>query len=341
MPEKTTLAWLDRLRVWSAAAVVLLHVSGFPFRALKGGPDVAWWWGNVWNSSTRWAVPVYVVISGFLLLGPERREGAIEFWRRRIVRIGIPLVAWGVFYASWGAWLESRPRSVSGVLRSVAIRGDAYYHLWFLYMLLALYLVAPALRAVLRQLGPAGKIALCVTCFAATLRVPGVPRLPWAWLPGWLEFAPPYVGYFVLGGILTREPRARRPLLCGALAVLAGAVTVLGTAWLALRSGSATASRDFQDAASPGVVLLAASVFLLARDLGARLFGPVLDGLARSVLGVYLIHPLVIDLVWAAGLRVERFPAAFGVPLVAALVLAVSFELVRAIEEVPFLRRVV
>lgn len=42
-----------------------------------------WWAANLWDAFCHWCVPVFVMISGALLLGDAHRRGAREFWRRR------------------------------------------------------------------------------------------------------------------------------------------------------------------------------------------------------------------------------------------------------------------
>ena len=333
----TSEPWIDRLRVWAALAVIALHVSGFSFRAYAGTWSGRWLDGNFWNSGTRWAVPVYVVLSGYLLLRPERREGAAAFWRRRAARVGIPLLFWATAYA-----LYHGERTAAGLARTVLVRLDASYHLWFLYMLVVLYAAAPLVRWLLDRLAPPARLALCATCFALTLRLPDLPTLfPVAILPRWLELAAPYAGYFVLGGVWSRRPAGRRVLLPALVAAAAFVVTVGGTAALVLSRGEVGAGRVLQDAASPNVIALALALCLAARNAGERFPGRRLEHLAPAVLGVYLIHPLLIDALWAVGLPLERFPPPLGVPLLSAVVAALSFAAALALRRLPLLRRTV
>lgn len=327
--------WIERLRVWAAVAVIALHVSGFPFRAYEGTPTWSWMLANVWNSGTRWAVPVYVILSGYLLLDVARRERPVQFWRRRLARIGLPLLFWGTVYALWNG-----ARTVSDLARSLLGPDDAAYHLWFLYMLVVLYAAAPLLRTLLARLTPIGGTLLCAGCFALTLHVPGIaPRLRAEALPGWLGVAAPFVGYFLFGGLLRRWPRGN--ILLPALAAAASlVVTVAGMVVLARHHGS-LASRAFQEAASPNVIVLAGSLCVLARNAGNRFPGERLQRFAPAVLGVYLVHPLVLDVLWMAGLSIERFPWWLAVPVLTGLVAAGSLAVVLLLRRVPILRRTV
>nr|WP_308217632.1 acyltransferase family protein [Paenalcaligenes niemegkensis] len=93
---------LDTARWLAALAVVLLHCAAVPLtRALDHG-SVDWQWANVYDAATRWCVPVFVMISGVLLLNPDKQESVKRFYLRRARRILPATLFWTVFYLLWG-----------------------------------------------------------------------------------------------------------------------------------------------------------------------------------------------------------------------------------------------
>ena len=122
--------WLDAARVAAIVAVVLLHVSASVVTQAPLGSTV-WWVGNGYDALVRWCVPVFVMVSGALLLDARKTESLATFYRKRAARIALPLLFWSVVYVLWNyrhAWDQLRP---ADVLHSVA-RGWPHYHLWFL-----------------------------------------------------------------------------------------------------------------------------------------------------------------------------------------------------------------
>ena len=85
------LAFSSYLRIAAIGAVVLIHSSsGLVLNnAIRG--SATWWVGVVLNRGAGWAVPVFIMVSGALLLAPRPNEGAAAFYRRRLDRIAIPL----------------------------------------------------------------------------------------------------------------------------------------------------------------------------------------------------------------------------------------------------------
>ena len=89
---------IDTMRVIAAFAVVWLHVS---VSVVYGDPSVAstgWWAGNLVDSFTRWSVPLFVMISGALLLSAPANPSPLDFWLKRLRRLLPALVFWTLVY---------------------------------------------------------------------------------------------------------------------------------------------------------------------------------------------------------------------------------------------------
>ena len=83
--------WLDAARVAAIVAVVLLQVSASVVTQAPLGSTV-WWVGNGYDALVRWCVPVFVMVSGALLLDARKTESLATFFRKRAARIGLPLL---------------------------------------------------------------------------------------------------------------------------------------------------------------------------------------------------------------------------------------------------------
>jgi surface polysaccharide O-acyltransferase-like enzyme len=68
------LVWIDNARILAAIAVVLGH-SVFRVAMHAPGPDTAvWWTSNLYLSVAWWCVPVFIMVSGMLLLNPHKER---------------------------------------------------------------------------------------------------------------------------------------------------------------------------------------------------------------------------------------------------------------------------
>jgi surface polysaccharide O-acyltransferase-like enzyme len=293
-------AWADWARIAAIVAVVSIHVLGpVSFRgSLVGTPF--WWLATVINSASRWSVPLFFMVSGALLLNRPRQNGSGDFYRRRFMRIGVPLLAWSIIYVPVLLY-QGIPVTVGSWLTSVA-NGAPYGHLFFLFALLGCYLLIPLFdRLTTLELGAvaAGAVGWAVAQRALQLVVPHSPANA---LELWLYF----VGFFVAGGWLARRPvsgATARWLVVGAAAV---AVTAIGTWWLVVHAPSSQWTY-FYSYLSVATVVASFAVFEFVR--ATEWPRPVwLRRLAATTFGIYLCHPLIL-------VAVQRFVPLTGGPL--------------------------
>ena len=133
-------AWLDYLRVTACFLVMVVH-STEPFYlggdgALVLTPSDAYWVA-AFEALSRACVPIFLIASSYLQF-PLHYPSA-EFFRRRAVRIVIPMLVWTLVYAFvWGEPVAN----LKGLLLNFNYSAG---HLWFVYMLLGIYLVMPLL----------------------------------------------------------------------------------------------------------------------------------------------------------------------------------------------------
>ena len=136
------MAELDLLRCLAILMVVTLHAAAplLSDPSLLGTP--AWYFCLLLDPFSRTGVPLFFMLSGFLILRDSRTLQVGPFYRRRLPRLVVPLVLWNLIYALADSWGTHRPFSLLEYLGSLLDRG-CYYHIWFIYLLVGLYLLAP------------------------------------------------------------------------------------------------------------------------------------------------------------------------------------------------------
>lgn len=70
LQNKTRLAYYDYLRVAAIFGVIMIHVSAQNWQNSNVN-SIEWQFFNIYDSMMRWAVPVFVMISGSLFLNRE------------------------------------------------------------------------------------------------------------------------------------------------------------------------------------------------------------------------------------------------------------------------------
>ena len=297
----------DVMRTVAATAVVVIHVLG-PYRDRLGEiPDSHWMSAIALNGMSRWCIPVFIMITGALLLSDPRPLKFGYFLRRRVAKVLIPFLVWSVLYAVVaGLSLDGHDAALTTALLKELPTHETYYHLAFFYYFIPLYLLIP----VLKPLADAQRRGVIFALTAAWLVLTVLYLFEAEGIFG-IDLVM-YGGYLLLGYVLFT--RARPSSASFASLALLG-LTAVAIADYAVISTSLDAGRyhpgDWFSYKTVNTVLLAAFVFagVLAYDhrLSARTFR-LFEFVGRHSLGVYLIHPLFL---WP----VRAFDLYYGHPL--------------------------
>lgn len=353
------LAWTSYTRVLAIIAVVLIHVAGYTYAnpELKG--TGTWALASVLTFSTKWAVPVFVMVSGALLLKPPRDRAPMTFYRRRLSRIGIPLVVWHAVYIGVIAYQSGGTLRWQNTLARL-LRGEVYTAMYFFWLILGLYVVTPLIWPVVEALSrralmvvglgltalPAAELTLqrVIPVLQGTKTMIGEPTLITQFLP--------YVGFFVLGHAL-KDVVVRGGRLV-ALAVATAAICAFFTLQVTTLPSAPEPWPKLVNTILPLsyqgwlLGLGAICVYLLLRGVvspDSRLAAPGIASRVRHLgdltLGVFGCHLLVLFVV----LRTMDMPkAATTTGSLIALnvgVIVVSFIVSEVLSRIPVLRRAV
>jgi surface polysaccharide O-acyltransferase-like enzyme len=348
MTATQRIAYVDAVRAYAILLVVVSHVFAPVSAALLEYPAPVWWFFNLFNSAIRLCVPLFVMISGKLLLGSSREEPYLQEIGRRFSRIVPPFFAWSMIYAAYEARMAGEAFSWADALRQF-FQGPTEFHLWFMYMILGVYLIAPFLRRFVRAARRQDLEALLGFWLAFLILGFAVPAYastgPAATLVG-------YGGYFVLGYYLDKEAvfEGKRRELLGISAAIVF-INALATYRLALAQDGVV-DQKYYGGLAPLVAIYAACFFLVLKRIDYdRLFAdhPAVRRLTHVLsldsYNIYLIHVFFIWLLIKGHLgfvlseRTGGNPW-LGVALTSAAVLAGSLALSRALSKIPLLRKV-
>ena len=339
--ERKHIAYIDPLRLLACLSVVFMHTAadGLNFEAAQ---RPGWYALAAVSSLAFCAVPLFFMISGYLLTDSPKTGDVSVLLKRRLPRLVLPLAFWSAAHIALTV-IRSRDWSVSAIARSVpdALQSPVNISFWFMYTLIAVYLVSPVLCAGLRTLDRRG--AIFIGSLIALLLLRSVVKILFP------QFAARYLSFdvldslelfgsnlcaFVLGWFLGRtKRRVPQLLLCGLLLLLWGGITA-GTVVLSKRTGEYQAA--FQSQTAGFEVALAACVFLLVKQSRLSRFSKLqraAQTLAPLTFPVYLCHALLLRLLFAFWT-----PLSFlSVIAAAAAVFAVSMLLAWCLSLIPVL----
>lgn len=192
----------DAIRLFALVAIVTLHVSANGVNHLSFA-HADWWFATTINAFCRASVPLFLMLSGALLLRHsicDRRKYYLHRWER----LSPALIGWSLFFLVWSAakaLLKQQHYSLYDALVAL-FSGKPYYHLWYVFMLVGIYAVLPFLQTLWFRQSPrqriltaCGLLAVQQLGFFGYFVMDG-PATPW---PLWFLAYLPYVW---LGAVL-------------------------------------------------------------------------------------------------------------------------------------------
>jgi surface polysaccharide O-acyltransferase-like enzyme len=345
----------DAIRIFGTIAVVIGHVADMRF----GSPvlDRDWWIVNFWDAFSRWAVPAYIMLSGALLLDPARGQSPSEFYRKRLGRIGVPLVFWtaffmlfAVYYTGWMTWRVA--------WRELAL-GKPYTHLHFIFRIAGLYFFTPMMRVWLKHTTRQMQWVAVITALGLSSGDSFMNGLTHNEPSVFARFVP-FVGYYLLGYMLRDARVSPRGLRwCWAGFIATSLIVAVGTAYLVHRfpyyhpdtrehvvQWYPSVNMLLYDFLSPPRIVMAVCVWLIfttsfhqpwpRTPRGQKVVG----WWAATTLGLYLIHPAFREIFYLHG-KGPTWPNIWlGTPLVALMVYVVSLIATAILMKIPYVRRI-
>lgn len=356
------IVWLDVVRFIAMFTVVCCHCTD-PFNFYPGtSPDIGEikLWGAIYGAMLRPCVPLFVMITGALLL-PVRGDASV-FYKKRIPRVLYPFLIWSVLYNLF-PWitgllglspqvvLDIFPYAGEDVMRqsfSVAMEyilkipfnfSILAVHMWYIYLLIGLYLYLPVFSAWVEKASERAKLTFLLA-WGVTLILPYYYEYVSVYLWGtcsWNSFGMLYAfagfnGYLLLGHYLRNlDWSLSKTLAIGVPMFVVGyVVTFFGFRYM-------TALPEFTDEmlelfftyCSLNVVMMTIPVFMLAKKVNVQSerMKRVLANLTVCGFGIYMVHYFLtgpsVMLV-----RAVNIPIPLQIPVAAVIAFAVSWGVV-------------
>ena len=134
------------LRAAACLAIMLLHtvfcaVSLFPEEASATQALLS----NIVVNNMMWAVPCFLMVSGALLLNPERPVTVKKCLTKYIPRMLIALVVFCLLFRTLEILVNHEPVNAETLLSGFyeIFSGTSWSHVWYLYLMIGIYLLLP------------------------------------------------------------------------------------------------------------------------------------------------------------------------------------------------------
>jgi surface polysaccharide O-acyltransferase-like enzyme len=347
---------VDLIRTVAIILVILLHASieAVPNIDIMSPQGVQLWWtSNVYNSISRTAVPLFVMLTGALLLQPNKANEPLRvFFKKRWNRIGIPVLFWGAIFFAWDTLVKGQ--LLTPIYFVQGLLAGPYVHFWYLYILIGLYFVTPLVRVIVAHADWKIIKYFLIIWFVGTGIIPLLtlyvsisPQTVWFKQNVFLLSG--LLGYFILGAYVAKLHL--RTSILSLMLILSSVFTIFGTYFLIATLGEQY-SQFFLDASSFSVIIASVTLFLILASIPYQSIerkiprsSKVLQLISQNTLPIYLFHIIVLETLQRGYLgfqiSVTNLNPIIEIPLITIVTLLICLAIIILIKKIPYVKTII
>lgn len=334
--------YLDTLKTIACFFVVMLHVTALNTYKVEFQTH-EWNVFMAYESITNWAVPMFVMISGAVMLG---KEYTYELMFEKCRRLLFLYCAWSAAYLLFDLWNYGAETYSNGLWLQVLLQG--HYHLWYLIMLFGLYLITPLLRMIATS--ERRMKALILLGIVVTFIIPSIRNLSYiSGAEGVLQqpligavyrafynivndlniyLTRGYIVYYGLGYYLVCYTKLShiRGFLYGTILTIVGTLVVFFEIRFSISKESAGLMMRHDQV---GILMQTCGLFLIAKSSVFRRAISMLSKMSSVTFGIYLVHPMLIELLQKNKIDSLSFYPIISVPLIALCIFGAAALLIK------------
>ena len=362
--------FVDWIRVVACLMVMLVHASENFYAADSSGlagnvsmlaNEANRFWVSFYDGFvSRAAVPLFMIVSAFLLVPMKPGQTMTSFYKHRFGRILPPFVFFLLLYTFlpllWGGmtWEQSLADLKLLPFNFPSMAG----HLWFMYPLISLYIIIPVVSPWLEKVSAKDE-RIFLGFFIFTTFIPWFRLItPELWGEcfwnnfGAFWYCSGYLGYLVLAHYIRfhLDWDRRKRLTVGLLCFFVGGAFTGWSFWLKGTPGVLIPTPEIEWSwpfCTPNVLMQTFGLFLMfscigmGKDAAAGAAGKesFVSRLARLTFGMYLVHMFFLAPIatWIIGGDVANptIPVAIAIPAIAILSYICSAVLVKLVSLLP------
>lgn len=324
--------WIDLTRCFACICVLITHAPIAIQEGKAGLSAVA-----VYNiSAVGGGSILFFMITGALVLTSSSTQNFSSFMTKRLSRVVFPMIFWSVIYLlfDWLCFHQINSEKFIHSLVSIPFAPQVGVF-WFIYAVLAIYLLAPVLSYWLRSASQ-NTVKIYIGIFLLTLIIPYVGyyfvecKMPLA-DNGYLQYFNGFLGFALLGYYLRRWPLKVFSLGFVMFLLFAVSIPVIGYGF-SIWSHTLIQDRQTINAASLAIIYFT----ILQHVHIPQRIAPYIEIFSRYTFGVYLSHFIILrHVVWPI-LAPLNMNYIYGIPVTVLVTLSLSLLVVYIFAKLPF-----
>lgn len=297
----------DLLRSVCIVMVVLLHWGCFFCGQNYASDKLSLIIGYGSQSISRFAVPCFIMLSGAFILPKNVEKNIKAFYKKSFLKLGIPILVFSVLYVAFSyirLFVGDNKGAANNKLQPLIdwLKGEPYWHMWFVYMLIGLYIAIPLISLVRNKTSQKVFLLIIGLCFVIGAVLEYTVKLPWP-----IQFIQ-YVGYFMMGDYIKRHPLKNR-----VLKIVCLIIPIIILVGVAIVSYHFQDTETFYPPLAPWIIVASVMIFAYFSTIKTKISA---SSFAVMSLYIYMISTGVMELMnIVVTKKIGYLPAIYYLPV--------------------------
>jgi surface polysaccharide O-acyltransferase-like enzyme len=356
--------FLDYIRILACLMVIVVHASENFYGVLglgsMAGPqsllanEADRLWVSIYDGLSRMSVPLFIMVSAYLLVPLKEGLTMRAFYKRRAERVLVPFACFMVLYSVlpllWGA--TDTATAIMDLKRLPLNFPTLAAHFWFMYPLIGLYLFMPIISPWLKSASRREE-QFVILLFLISTCMPYLNHFfgdVWGQC-FWNEYHllwnfSGYIGYLVLAHYIRFhiDWDGKRRLMVGGALTIVGAVTTILTFYVQAIPGQILPTPVLELGwafCTINCVALTVGAFLMLSAISLTQTPKWVADMSKMSFGIYLIHIFWIGM-WVTLFKDQMaMPSAAAIPAISIATFICSYLTTKLISFIPHSRWII
>ena len=345
--------YIDYLRVFATFAVIVLHVAS-KYWYTTSVNTLEWQTFNAYDSIVRWAVSIFIMISGALFL--KRDIPIRKLYFKYVLRLFIAFVVWSLVYTVLTALTITSGGVSFNFVNPIITFLSGHYHMWYILMICGLYICIPIFKKIVEDKNVMKYFLVLSFIFAfvipwsvklindfvtnqAVLNIVNTLNNNVAVMN--LNLVIGFSFYFVLGYYISiSEIKKEKRRIIYILSIVGFLLTIFLDSYVAIKTNAPCGK--YYDDFSINVFLEVLGIFVWFRhhSFNNQKLNKIMSKLSIYSFGVYLVHALILDkLDVPFNINTLSFFPPISVLAISLLIGVISFTISFVLNHIPVIKK--
>ena len=347
---KTKKVYLEILRVIACLLVVLIHTAA-KYEGVDFINTSDFWIGSFFCEITRIAVPLFVMISGSLLLDKNYNYSKSKLIKH-IKRFVIFFLFWSIIYSTVHklliqVFMHHEAFSIKDYIFAIL---EGHYHLWFIYMIIGVYLLLPLLRLWVKEKNIKYIRYFILLSLIFNCILPHLINIGKIYNENFnsfqnivddinLKYVCGFTTYFILGWYFNNYDVKHKKTLYF-LGILSIFILIIERGII-----TTTTNNYYNEYKNlmPTILIYSSAVFVYIKEKfkDTNKENKIIKKISENSLGIYAIHPLMLTIFSKILFDKVRVNAFINIGVLYSIALSFSFIITSILKKIPILKKIV